>query len=295
MFPEINSVGKGLTFQPQMTFRETSGRGHSLQRLCNAGYPSETHLKLKSREISFTHNSFISIPIILKFCTEHGSITANFEMIVQLEQLLWTNEISRDWISRWVLDRFPILHKAPDLHTDCALCSEWENKMFSCMFNDIEGLTQDCSNSSALAMELLQSCAKPMLSSTRAASRFAPSQWEMSLQSNILSHWLGANLESALFYSSNPSQSDRPWCEDQHTHMHHVICQQRKNVTFQLDWDSTGQHSMSWTLWYHPFFVTLTTPDIQCIVHYIEISAFTIFIQVLWPYMTNSIASSRLI
>ena len=31
-----------------------------------------------------------------------------------------------------------------------------------------------------------------------ASTRFAPSQWEMSLQSNAISHWLGANLESAL-------------------------------------------------------------------------------------------------
>ena len=35
----------------------------------------------------------------------------------------------------------------------------------------------------------------------RADSRFAPSQWEMSLQSNVISQWLGANLESALEYS----------------------------------------------------------------------------------------------
>ena len=32
----------------------------------------------------------------------------------------------------------------------------------------------------------------------RADSRLAPSQWETSLQSNTVSHWLGANLESAL-------------------------------------------------------------------------------------------------
>ena len=32
----------------------------------------------------------------------------------------------------------------------------------------------------------------------RADSRFAPSHWETSLQSNAVSHWLGANLESAL-------------------------------------------------------------------------------------------------
>ena len=36
--------------------------------------------------------------------------------------------------------------------------------------------------------------------STSADSRFAPSQWETLLQSNTVSHWLGANLESALYY-----------------------------------------------------------------------------------------------
>ena len=35
----------------------------------------------------------------------------------------------------------------------------------------------------------------------RADSRFEPSQWEMSLQSNVISQWLGANLESALEHS----------------------------------------------------------------------------------------------
>ena len=33
---------------------------------------------------------------------------------------------------------------------------------------------------------------------TRADSRFAPSQWETALLCNDISHWLGANLESAL-------------------------------------------------------------------------------------------------
>ena len=42
----------------------------------NMEYPSEKHLKLKSRKISFVHNSHIEFPIILKFCTEHGSTTA---------------------------------------------------------------------------------------------------------------------------------------------------------------------------------------------------------------------------
>ena len=34
----------------------------------------------------------------------------------------------------------------------------------------------------------------------RADFRLAPSQWETSLQSNAVSHWLGATLESALYY-----------------------------------------------------------------------------------------------
>ena len=36
----------------------------------------------------------------------------------------------------------------------------------------------------------------------RAESRFAPNQWETSLQSNAVSHWLGANLGSALVVCS---------------------------------------------------------------------------------------------
>ena len=39
-------------------------------------YPSESHLRLKSREISFAHNLLLSCLIVLKFSTGHGSITA---------------------------------------------------------------------------------------------------------------------------------------------------------------------------------------------------------------------------
>ena len=44
--------------------------------MCNMRYPSETHLKLKSRKISFVHNIRFSCPFVLKFCREYGSITA---------------------------------------------------------------------------------------------------------------------------------------------------------------------------------------------------------------------------
>ena len=46
------------------------------QPLCNMVYPSETYLKLKSREVSFAHNVFRNCPVILKFCTSHDSDTA---------------------------------------------------------------------------------------------------------------------------------------------------------------------------------------------------------------------------
>ena len=44
--------------------------------LCNIGYPSETHLQIKSREIWFVHDIHISSLITSDFCTEHGGITA---------------------------------------------------------------------------------------------------------------------------------------------------------------------------------------------------------------------------
>ena len=39
------------------------------------GYPSETHLKSKSRENPFGHNLFRNDSIVLKFYTEHDSTT----------------------------------------------------------------------------------------------------------------------------------------------------------------------------------------------------------------------------
>ena len=37
----------------------------------------------------------------------------------------------------------------------------------------------------------------------RADSRFVPSQWVTLLQSNTISHWMGANLESAWYLIGN--------------------------------------------------------------------------------------------
>ena len=41
----------------------------------------------------------------------------------------------------------------------------------------------------------------------RADSSHAPSQWKMSLQCNAISHWLGANLKSALYLACQVSHS----------------------------------------------------------------------------------------
>ena len=56
---------------------------------------------------------------------------------------------------------------------------------------------ENCSISIADALDILPACTKPSIS-YRADFRLAPSQRETSLQSNAVSHWLGANLESAL-------------------------------------------------------------------------------------------------
>ena len=47
---------------------------------------------------------------------------------------------------------------------------------------------------------------------SRADSRLAPSQWETSLQSNTVAHWLDANLESALYSVSCSCLSCRKYC-----------------------------------------------------------------------------------
>ena len=49
----------------------------------------------------------------------------------------------------------------------------------------------------------LQSNAVSHWLSASPESRIAPSQWETSLQSNAVSHWLGASIESALFKPRN--------------------------------------------------------------------------------------------
>ena len=97
------------------------GNGHNSGALRNIGYLSEIHLKLKSREISFAHNScfdrslwnFAQSTAVSLPCS-----VQNFKLIGQLQRKLWTNEFSRDLSLRWVSDGYPILHSTPGFKTN---------------------------------------------------------------------------------------------------------------------------------------------------------------------------------
>ena len=61
----------------------------------------------------------------------------------------------------------------------------------------------------------------PLLCSyLRADSRLAPSQWETALLCNDVSYWLGANLESALYFKAGHFQN---W-SDIHSRCHICLC-----------------------------------------------------------------------
>ena len=72
------------------------------------------------------------------------------------------------WWKHYMCQRFPCVtvHNTPHLLFDCTLHAIALSSMLGvvyCANSYIEGLVQGCSNSSALAMELLQSCAKPTI------------------------------------------------------------------------------------------------------------------------------------
>ena len=82
----------------------------------------------------------------------------------------------------------------------------------------------------------------------RADSRFVPSQWETPLQSNTVSHWLGANLETALQnYLSRVSQSMWYWTHTVDKPMRKVdgkasfrwYCKHRPGQQINISWHVT--------------------------------------------------------
>ena len=87
-------------------------------RLYNKGYPSETHLNLRSCEISLICNTCFNCPKILKFCIAQSMAVIlpcsvqNWKVIWQLWDMLWANKTSQDLILICVSDGYSILHKA---------------------------------------------------------------------------------------------------------------------------------------------------------------------------------------
>ena len=91
----------------------------------------------------------------------------NSKLIGQWKQKLWTNEILHSLSSIWVSDGLPILHSTQ-------VCIQLMITMLiqhspliplsvlPYITQEIDGLVQGCSNSTALAMKLLQSCTKPL-------------------------------------------------------------------------------------------------------------------------------------
>ena len=86
-------------------------------------YPSETHLKLKSREMSFVHNIRVSSPIDLKVSL--SCPVQNLKTIRQLHNKLWTNGNPQDLSLRYVSGGYPILHKTPGWSQQSSGVNSW--------------------------------------------------------------------------------------------------------------------------------------------------------------------------
>ena len=90
-------------------------------------------------------------------------------------------------------------------------------------------------------------CNYKFSNSYRVDSRFVPSQWETSLQSNGVSHWLVANLESALLISRIGECYMTLLMISQHWLV-------QGSLRWWLNWSlhaSSHYLSQCWVLWYH--------------------------------------------
>ena len=97
------------------------------------GYPSEINLRLKSREISFAHNSCSRSPLALKFCTEHGSIIA---VLCAKFQIDWTIETD-------VVDERDLSFRINDTTTKPTRCPTTNNDGWLLHMNH---KTRECNN-----------------------------------------------------------------------------------------------------------------------------------------------------
>ena len=82
--------------------------------LCNMEHPSETHLNLNSREVSFAHNLLLSYKVVLKFCTDTAVLCTKF-------QNDWTNDTDvtddRDFEFKMIFGRISFITQPQDYFT----------------------------------------------------------------------------------------------------------------------------------------------------------------------------------
>ena len=95
--------------------------------LCNKECPPETHLKLKSHEISIAHNICGIDQIVLKL-TLPSSMT-NFKTVGQLENKLWANEISQDLGLRGVSADIPQISCFQDFFYGTSIRWRWMSNL----------------------------------------------------------------------------------------------------------------------------------------------------------------------
>ena len=95
---------------------------------------------------------------------------------------------------------------------------------------------------------------------TRADSRLAPSQWETPLLSNVVSHWLGANLDNAQSPSGCPCQCSVSICLSTHQCPVSIwatpICQMHSDMTVGISTEASCHfffqtHLGNWQKSYH--------------------------------------------
>ena len=93
--------------------------------LYTMGYPSKTHLKPKSHEISFPYNLFPNYQLILGFCTNHDSITAVHSANFQndgtnktdvIDEPVFTRFEFKLYIAQGPCNTFPVKQKYSNLN-----------------------------------------------------------------------------------------------------------------------------------------------------------------------------------
>ena len=105
------------------------------------------------------------------------------------------------------------------MHIVFIVFHSWRHQVITWITVDLSSTRFCRTHLGPISQEVLKfSIRRTPLNNTRADSKSAPGQWETSLQSNAVSHWLGANLESALntfimyFVLQGTPRSSQPWC-----------------------------------------------------------------------------------